>query len=239
MSTQFPIGLPTSGKTRTCIQAIQSLIAQRPDAKASVIARDRLRANYFRSRLAAAGGAINVRIETFRDLYHEIIELWQTIGKMVHKASQRWRFPEDPGLTSLLDVVARESGVVSETQLGYATQEADQFLARFYAHSLWQMIDRSGANLHEGPYSLARSESAIEVGYIDLLYREEERAGGWSIVDFKTDTIQSEAELALLVDRYTRQTQRYTRAVRSLLGPVDAVYLCFLDACGQVAVVEV
>jgi len=74
MSTQFLIAPPASGKTRTCIQAIQSLLAQRPDAKASVIVRDRLQANYFRSRLAAAGGAINVRIETFRDLYLEIIE---------------------------------------------------------------------------------------------------------------------------------------------------------------------
>lgn len=74
MSTQILIAPPASGKTRTCIQTIQSLLAENPTAKVSVIVRDRLQANYFRSRLAAAGGAINVRIETFRDLYLDILE---------------------------------------------------------------------------------------------------------------------------------------------------------------------
>lgn len=74
MPTQLLIAPPASGKTRTCIQAVQSLLTQNPTAKVSVIVRDRLQATYFRSRLAAAGGAINVRIETFRDLYLEIIE---------------------------------------------------------------------------------------------------------------------------------------------------------------------
>lgn len=86
---------------------------------------------------------------------------------------------------------------------------------------------------------MLRADGRTEVGYIDLLYRESEDSKGWVIVDFKTDTIQSEGELALLVDRYTRQARRYARAVRELLGPVDAVKLCFLDARGQVVVIEV
>lgn len=74
MPTQLLIAPPASGKTRACIQAVQSHLAQNPTAKTWVIVRDRLQANYFRSRLAAAGGVINVRIATFRDLYLEIIE---------------------------------------------------------------------------------------------------------------------------------------------------------------------
>jgi len=74
MATQILIAPPASGKTRACIQAVQSLLAQNPAANAGIIVRDRLQASYFRSRLAAAGGAMNVRIETFRDLYLEIIE---------------------------------------------------------------------------------------------------------------------------------------------------------------------
>jgi ATP-dependent helicase/nuclease subunit A len=165
--------------------------------------------------------------------------LGQTIGKMVHKAIQRWRFPGDPGLVSLLDAILRESGMVGEAQRRYAHQEADQFLTRLRAHPLWKVIDQAVVRLHEVPYTLLRGETTTEVGYIDLLYREEESAVGWSLVDFKTDTIESDAELVLLVERYTRQARRYTRAVRSLLGPVASVCLCFLDACGQVAVVEV
>jgi ATP-dependent helicase/DNAse subunit B len=91
MSTQILIAPPASGKTRTCIQAIQSLLAQHPDAKASVIVRDRLQANYFRSRLAAAGGAMNVRIETFRDLYLEIIDQSNLLQKpQISAAMQYW-----------------------------------------------------------------------------------------------------------------------------------------------------
>jgi len=165
--------------------------------------------------------------------------LGQTIGKMVHKAIQRWRFPGDPGLTNLLDTVAREAGVVEESRRLYALQEAEQFLSRFCAHLLWQAIDQAAVRLHEAPYTLLRVDGRTEVGYIDLLYREVQSSAGWVIVDFKTDTIQSEGELALLVEQYTRQARRYTQAVRSLLGSVDAVKLCFLDACGQVAVVEV
>ena len=140
--------------------------------------------------------------------------LGQTIGKMVHKAIQRWRFPGDPGLANLLDAVARESGVVEESRRLYALQEAEQFLSRFRAHPLWQTIYQAAVRLHEVPYTLLRADGRTEVGYIDLLYREAESSAGWSIVDFKTDTIQSEGELALLVDRYTRQARRYTRAVR-------------------------
>lgn len=165
--------------------------------------------------------------------------LGQTIGKMVHKAIQRWRFPGDPGLANLLDSVAREAGVVEEAKRQYALQEAQQFLSRFSAHPLWQDIHHAAVRLHEVPYTMLRADGRTEVGYIDLLYRESEDSVGWVIVDFKTDTIQSEGELALLVDRYTRQARRYARAVRELLGPVDAVKLCFLDAGGQVVVIEV
>lgn len=165
--------------------------------------------------------------------------LGQTIGKMVHKAIQRWRFPGDPRLAHLLDVTACESGIVDQSQRRYALQEAERLLSRFCSHPLWQAIQQTSVRLNEVPYTLLRADGSTEVGYIDLLFREQASSTGWTIIDFKTDTIQSDGELALLVERYTRQARRYTRAVRALLGPVDAVKLCFLDACGKVAVIEV
>ena len=163
----------------------------------------------------------------------------QTIGKMVHKAIQRWRFPGDPGLSSLLDSMACEAGIVDEARRQIALQEAERFLSRFCAHPFWQVINQAAVRLHEVPYTLLRPDGRTEVGYIDLLYRLAESSAGWVIVDFKTDTIQSEGELSFLVDRYTRQANQYARAVRGLLGPVDAVNLCFLDACDHVTVIEV
>lgn len=145
------------------------------------------------------------------------------IGQMVHKAIQRWRFPGAPGLDALLDRMAREHGVVEESQRQYALAEAARLLARFQTHPFWLAIDRAALRRHEVPYVVQRDGQA-EVGYIDLLFREHEGAG-WSLVDFKTDTIQSEAELQRLSERYTAQARRYTRAVRALLGPVDVKWL--------------
>ncbi len=172
--------------------------------------------------------------------------LGRAIGKMVHKAIQRWRFPaggalgEELGgaLESLLERVAQEEGVVAVDQRRFALDEAARLLARFRAHPLWQAIEQAALRQHEVPYARLRPDGATEVGYIDLLFRAHESAG-WSLVDFKSDTIHNQAELDQLIDRYTRQAQRYTHAVRALLGPVDAVYLCFLDACGEVRVEEV
>lgn len=74
MASHILIAPPASGKTRACITELQTLFARRPFAQAWVIVRDRQQAAQFRQRLAENGGAMNVRVDTFRDLYLEIIE---------------------------------------------------------------------------------------------------------------------------------------------------------------------
>ena len=58
-------------------------------------------------------------------------------------------------------------------------------------------------------------------------------------MDFKTDTLRDQADLAAAVDRHRKQVERYVRCAAGLLGEKPLGMLCFLDAAGQVGVVEI
>ena len=51
-------------------------------------------------------------------------------------------------------------------------------------------------------------ETTIVSGVIDLVFLE---AGGWVIVDYKTDTVEDEEGLAKLVEYYRPQVEMYRR----------------------------
>jgi ATP-dependent helicase/nuclease subunit A len=74
-------------------------------------------------------------------------------------------------------------------------------------------------------------------GTIDLLHRDPE-TGAWVIVDFKTDRVEDESELAPKAERYRAQARAYGRAVaRALeLEAPPRFELWFLDAGKRVAV---
>ena len=74
MLVELLIAPPASGKTETCIERIKSVRSTQPLVKIWVLVPDRLKAAYFRQRLAVSGGGMGVTIGTFRDLYIEILE---------------------------------------------------------------------------------------------------------------------------------------------------------------------
>ncbi len=157
------------------------------------------------------------------------------LGNMVHKAIQRWRFSGDAGLEQLLDTAALENGLIDPEERGRAIEEAARLLGRFHAHPLRMEIEMAGQRIHEAPYIRRRWDGEAETGYLDILYCVE---GAWRIVDFKTDTIRSSADLELLMKRYTGQLERYRRAVRTLMGVNAAAQIVFLDDRGEVTVAE-
>ena len=100
---------------------------------------------------------------------------------------------------------------------------------------MWQEIDLAQERHTELPYSYVLSDK-VENRIIDLLYRD---AGGWHIIDFKTDPIFSFAKKEQLVQIYASQVRRYKAIVESKLGTATSGKLCFLDDQGEVSVVEV
>jgi ATP-dependent helicase/nuclease subunit A len=148
------------------------------------------------------------------------------IGSIVHEALAAWRFPDDL-FAEWAEARARGYGISDVGELADATRETARLLLRFREHGLYQEMDGAERRLHEVPYSI-KDEGVVESGFIDSLYLAR---GKWTIVEFKTDRIRDEAAFESLLSGqdYVQQAQRYSRAVRRLLGEEPACLLCMLN----------
>ena len=143
------------------------------------------------------------------------------VGKLVHEAIRHWRFPED-GFEAFLSPFALEAGLTDQAEIRATIHAAGRLLKRFQAHPLWAEID-AAERYHEVPYAMP-----VDSGIIDVLYHSND---GWVIADFKTDGLQSEAEIQPAIQRegYDRQVQRYGQAVTTRLGVRPKLLLVFLQ----------
>jgi len=153
------------------------------------------------------------------------------VGKLVHKAIQRWQFPGDEGYLSLMDAVIAREGIVDVEQVELVLEETKTLLERFLAHDLYQEIKLAEIRRHEVPYAIQGPGNVPDIGIMDLLYRD---GVGWHLVDFKTDELSDETELTEKVRDYTLQLTRYRRAATAFLGEIAQTSICFLDYQGQV-----
>jgi len=143
------------------------------------------------------------------------------VGKLVHAALRRWRFPDD-SFEKFMQPFALESGLTDPKEIHAAIQESRRMLERFHAHPLFNEIN-SAERRHEIPYFLPN-----ERGVIDLLYRVN---SDWIIIDFKTDEARSEAEAQTIIAKkeYNLQMKRYAQAVEIQLGVKAKMRLVFLN----------
>jgi len=84
LPVELLIAPPASGKTNHCIERIQALRRENAFAAVWVIVPDRMQAAAFRRRLAFAGGALNVQVGRFNDLFGRLLE---QAGKNIPLAS--------------------------------------------------------------------------------------------------------------------------------------------------------
>lgn len=159
----------------------------------------------------------------------------KVLGKIVHKAMQRWLFPGNTALDALLESEAWRAGLATENTRREVIARANELLSRFRAHPLWHEVDAAYERHAELPYSYLINDK-VENRVIDLLYRDN---NGWHIIDFKTDPIYSFAQKEHLVQQYAPQVRRYRAIVGSKLGISASGKLCFLDDQGKVSLVEV
>lgn len=157
------------------------------------------------------------------------------VGKLVHEALRRWRFPDADDTTLPFDAFIRpyalEAGLTDPAEIRATIRETTRLLERFHAHPLCAEI-RDAESYHEVPYTLPNDR-----GIIDVLYRSSE---GWTIVDFKTDELRSEAEIRDTIRRegYDKQVQSYADAVARQLGQRPRTLLVFLRVGREVRVHE-
>ncbi len=153
------------------------------------------------------------------------------VGALVHAALAVWRFP-DEGFGRWAEARARGYGLTDARQLADAVRQTVRLLQRFRASDLFHEMDTSPRRLHEVPYSLEVA-GHVESGKIDALYLQ---GATWTVVEFKTDRIEGEAQLQELLARadYLDQAQRYAIAVERLLGQRPRVLLCLLNYAGTI-----
>ena len=158
------------------------------------------------------------------------------IGSLVHQALALWRFP-GADFAPWVRARAREFGLTDATQLAHAQTESARLLQQFRRSALFQEMDQAERRLPEVPYSYLVNGRA-QTGYIDMLY---EQAGSWTLVDFKTDQVDSEADMQRLLSQtdYTQQLRQYGRAVQQLLGITPRLKLCLLNYGREVRVIAV
>jgi ATP-dependent exoDNAse (exonuclease V) beta subunit len=95
-----------------------------------------------------------------------------------------------------------------------------------------ELVQRAGRRPHwrEVYVGIPYGDGVLE-GYIDLLYRDED---GLVVVDYKTDSWRTEADLDSKVERYRVQLEAYGEAVQGSVGqPATRLQLLFLSPRGE------
>lgn len=151
------------------------------------------------------------------------------VGRLVHEALQRWRFPSEENFDVFLWPFALELGLIDQAEIQATIDEARRLLRRFQAHPLCQEI-AAAERYHEVPYAVPGDK-----GVIDLLYRS---GSTWTIVDFKTDEVRSIAEMRETIQRekYAEQVQRYIEATTLQIGQRPRGRLVFLHVRNTIQV---
>jgi len=131
-------------------------------------------------------------------------------GRVIHRVLEVCAGKTPANLQLLVENIIAEEGRLPE--------EKDQVLAlvdRILRSALWQRMLQSKKRFMEVPFSIkdnGRDDrlpgETVVFGTIDLVFREN---GGWVLVDYKTDTVESEQMLKELVRYYAPQVQMYKK----------------------------
>lgn len=173
------------------------------------------------------------------------------VGKLVHAALRRWRFPGDQGFEELLAAGAVESGLTDAGETKAALAEASRLLARFAVDPLRSELDKAERH-HELPFDTV-VDGVVSRGIVDLLARPQRvplpvpagdsigrngQGSAWHVYDFKSDRLPAGADLRSVAAEagYERQVRFYGAALAPLLGETPGLSIVFLNVGGQVEI---
>ena len=152
------------------------------------------------------------------------------VGEVVHRALERWIFPDDGEAEFRSWAVANfhELGLSSEKEIKDGCSRTIKNLERFQSSDLYQRMISAERLLHEIPFSFSRENNPPLIGVMDALFVED---GKWILVEFKTDRIQNEHGLTKIWQEndYQEQVAGYLSAAENLLGVRPEPILCFLN----------
>jgi ATP-dependent exoDNAse (exonuclease V) beta subunit len=155
------------------------------------------------------------------------------VGSLVHEALAAWLFP-GPEFNNWITARAHRYGLHDGGRVRAVAARVVDLLQRLRDHWLYDEMAGAERRLHEVPYSLT-VDGQVESGMIDVLYQ---RDGKWTIVELKTTRTRAAAGAQpIWEDEAVRaQSERYLRAMRTLVGGQIRFALCVLDCAGEVHV---
>jgi ATP-dependent helicase/nuclease subunit A len=142
------------------------------------------------------------------------------IGRAVHAVLQSVDLLTGQGLPEACAAQAAAEGVLGQEDVIQAfcqSAVSSELVQRAVRRPHWREV-----------YVGVPYRDGVLEGYIDLLYRDDD---GLVIVDYKTDSWRTEADLGSKVERYRIQLEAYGEAVRGSVGePAVRLHLLFLSA---------
>jgi ATP-dependent exoDNAse (exonuclease V) beta subunit len=152
------------------------------------------------------------------------------IGRAVHAVLQTVDLSSGAGLTDLAAAQAAAEGVIGfEATIGELVRLAigSPTVVRACASPYWRET-----------YVAVPLEGLTLEGYVDLVYRDEDANDALVVVDYKTDAIRDDADLAARLAHYRVQGAAYAIAVAAATGErVDRCVFVFLAPTGAREVV--
>ncbi|MBW6474877.1 MAG: PD-(D/E)XK nuclease family protein, partial [Anaerolineaceae bacterium] len=167
--------------------------------------------------------------ESKLDLFEPAEKYPMWVGKLLHRAIQRWDYRDEEALEQFLERSALEMGILDLEHRMRAVKQAKGFFQRLKSHPVYDEINQASRHYHEVPFE-SQDEPQNERGRLDVLYLTE---SGWKIVDFKTDHLATLEDLN--EDRrsdYRAQLLRYQNSVFQQLKEMPVAQFCFLN-CGN------
>ena len=156
---------------------------------------------------------------------HAGSEQGRRIGSLVHRCLERAGLDTAAAIEATLDAEAKALDLSPG-----ATAEARRLLQVALDSPLLARARAAAARYHEVPF-FVKVGGVVLSGAIDLLFLEDD---GAVIVDFKTDAVRDEAEVARRAEAYRPQVLAYALAVdRILCKPVKEVILSFLSVARE------
>ncbi len=149
-------------------------------------------------------------------------DLGRRIGSLVHHCLRRAGLDDAATLQALIDSEARRLGLPEAE-----AANARRLLLAALNSPILQRAKAASAAYHEVPFSL-NVGGVVLTGAIDLLFVEGDSV---VVVDFKTDSVESDAEHAARAASYTAQALAYALAAQTTLcKKVKEVVLFFLSS---------
>jgi ATP-dependent exoDNAse (exonuclease V) beta subunit len=149
-----------------------------------------------------------------------------TLGTLYHRCMELLNFAQPQANKDLISRVIWEMDLDDAADAVALTSELDDMIAKFSAHDLWGSLASARQIHRELDFILNVGQLTLR-GQIDLLYCDAQ--GQWHIVDYKSDRVATDEQIAQRASNYELQMLAYSLAAQRYLDqPVTDASLYFL-----------